>query len=301
MSGQRISVVLDEPGERLDKALSNALPNFSRSQCQRLIKEGNVTIDGEAAQSSRRLIGGEQVQVFIPDAEPVDLVPESIPLDIRYEDSDLIVVNKPAGMVVHPAAGHEHGTLVHAVLAHYPDLPGIGGEKRPGIVHRLDKDTSGLILIAKNEAALRYAQQQFKERSIKKIYLALADGQLSRREMMIDAPIGRDLSDRKRMAVIAPGTSAHSRSAQTKIKVISTSDHFSLVECQPLTGRTHQIRVHLAFAGHPIVGDSIYGRRKQQLALERQFLHASELTFRRPDDGSTVTVKAELPEELQVY
>jgi 23S rRNA pseudouridine1911/1915/1917 synthase len=299
MNAQEVELTPDAAGERLDRALTAALPALSRAQIQRLIKEGKITMNGKAVKASYRLEGGEQFRVILPEPVETALVPEAIPLDIRYEDEDMIVINKPAGMVVHPAPGHERGTLVNAVLAHAPDLPGVGGEKRPGIVHRLDKDTSGLIVVAKHDVALRGVQRQFKQRSVRKVYLALVEGHIQPAEALIDAPIGRDPRQRKRMAVIPPNRSARARPAQTSYQLIDRYGDFSLVECYPLTGRTHQIRVHLAFAGYPIVGDEVYGRRKSGLPLKRHFLHAAELTFRRPADGESVTFRAELPPELQ--
>jgi 23S rRNA pseudouridine1911/1915/1917 synthase len=299
MKALELELTLNAPGERLDRALATALPELSRAQIQRLIKEGQITMGGKATKASHRLEGGEQLRVRLPEPVETALVPEAIPLDIRYEDEDIIIINKPAGMVVHPAPGHERGTLVNAVLSHAPDLPGVGGEKRPGIVHRLDKDTSGLIVVAKHDVALRGVQRQFKQRSVRKVYLALVEGHIQPSEALIDAPIGRDPRQRKRMAVIPPNRSARARPAQTSYKLVDRYGDFSLVACYPLTGRTHQIRVHLAFAGFPIVGDAIYGRRKQRLPLKRHFLHAAELTFRRPSDGESVTFRAELPPELQ--
>lgn len=299
MSSRRLVLTLDKPGERLDKGLAESLPELSRAQLQRLIREGYVSLGGRAVKASQRLEGGEQVVVLLPELEETGLVAEPIPLDILYEDSDLLVVNKPAGMVVHPAAGHETGTLVNAVLAHCPELPGVGGERRPGVVHRLDKDTSGLILVAKNDQALWYLQRQFKKREVGKVYLALVDGRFPQKEALIDAPIGRDPRNRKKMAVIPPGSSASARPAQTDVAIVEFYGDYTLLECRPLTGRTHQIRVHLAFAGYPIVGDLVYGRRKQRLPLNRQFLHAAELSFRRPSDERQLTLRASLPADLQ--
>jgi 23S rRNA pseudouridine1911/1915/1917 synthase len=294
------TVTLHAPGERLDRALTEAMPDWSRAQWQRLIKEGQVVIGGRpVTRGSYRLADGEVVTVTLPEVAETELVAEAIPLDVRYEDENLLVINKPAGMVVHPAAGHERGTLVNAILAHCPDLPGVGGEKRPGIVHRLDKETSGLIIVAKNDATLRGLQSQFKRRTVQKVYLALVEGVMQPAQALIDAPIGRDPKQRKRMAVIPPGSSAQSRPAQTKYQVKRFYEDFTLVECHPLTGRTHQIRVHLAFAGYPIVGDTVYGRRKQLIPLKRHFLHAAELTFKRPADEVELTFRAELPAELE--
>lgn len=289
---------LDSPGERLDKALSVAMPDLSRAQWQKLLKDGSVLVNGRSAKASLVLAGGEQIQANIPAPVETELLPEAIPLDIRYEDDDILLINKPAGMVVHPAAGHTQGTLVNAVLAHCPNLPGVGGEKRPGIVHRLDKETSGLMLVAKNDKALRFLQTQFKKRTIQKVYLALVEGHVQPPEAIIDAPIGRDPRQRKRMSVITSG-SAHSRPSQTHYQTSGYYGDFTLLTCKPLTGRTHQIRVHLAYINYPIVGDTVYGRRKQRVSLNRHFLHAAELTFKRPSDHQLLTFKAELPPELQ--
>jgi 23S rRNA pseudouridine1911/1915/1917 synthase len=299
MPDGRLVVELNAPGERLDRALASAVPGLSRAQIQRLIREGQVLIGGRPVKASLRLTGEVVVAVTLPEAAETALRPEKIPLDIRYEDENLLVINKPAGLVVHPAGGHRQGTLVNAILAHCPDLAGVGGEKRPGIVHRLDRDTSGLILVAKNDATLLGLQSQFKRRMVGKVYLALVEGQIQPAQALIDAPIGRDPRQRKRMAVIPPGSSARSRPAQTAYKVRAYYDDFSYLECRPHTGRTHQIRVHLAYLGYPVVGDTVYGRRRPRLALKRHFLHAAEVTFQRPADGMELSFHAELPEELQ--
>lgn len=299
MNEEALVLTLAKPGERLDKALADRLPAYSRAQIQRLIQDGRVRIGGTPVKASYRLGGSERVVVEIPPVEETELVAEEIPLDILYEDEDMLVVDKPAGMVVHPAAGHPSGTLVNAILAHCPELLGIGGEKRPGIVHRLDKNTSGLILVAKNDQALRFLQNQFKKRTVEKVYLALCEGHFHGREALIDGPIGRDPKNRKRMAVIPPNSVAYGRSAQTNVRLLDYYGSYSYLECRPLTGRTHQIRVHLAFAGYPLVGDQLYGRRSRPLLESRHFLHAAELTFKRPSDGRVMTFRAELPEELQ--
>jgi 23S rRNA pseudouridine1911/1915/1917 synthase len=302
MKAQQVELTLDDPGQRLDKALTAAMPDLSRMQWQRLIKEGRVLVDGCTARPSQRLNGGELVSADIPEAVESELEAEDIPLDIRYEDGDIIVVNKPAGMVVHPGTGHESGTLVNALLAHCTDLAGIGNTKRPGIVHRLDKNTSGLLVIAKNDQAQHDLQAQFKERTVGKKYLALVHGQIQPPAALIDAPIGRDPKQRKKMSVITPGspraTSARARSAQTAYRAETFYDDYTLVACSLYTGRTHQIRVHLAYVGYPIVGDTVYGRRKQPLPLKRHFLHAAELTIRRPSDQEEMTFSVELPPEL---
>jgi len=299
MSSTQQTLTLDVPGERLDKVLTEQLPALSRTQIQRLLKEGQILVNGRPAKANLRLDGGEEVTITLPEPEETELLPEAIPLDIRYEDDDMLVINKPAGMVVHPAVGHTSGTLVNAILAHCPDLPGIGGEKRPGIVHRLDKETSGLIVIAKNEAALRHLQAQFKDRTVGKQYLALVDGQVQPPTAVIDAPIGRDPRQRKKMAVIPLGASAHSRPAQTQVTTITGYDDYTLLRCELFTGRTHQIRVHMAYMGFPIVGDKVYGRRKPTIPLGRHFLHASVLTVKRPSDDEELTLHAELPAELE--
>ena len=298
MSNVTQTLQLDAPGERLDKVLVEQLPELSRTQIQRLLKEGQILVNGRLAKANLRLAGGEEATVTLTEPEEIEIIPEAIPLDIRYEDDDMIIINKPAGMVVHPAVGHSSGTLVNAILAHCPDLPGIGGEKRPGIVHRLDKDTSGLITIAKNEQALRHLQAQFKERSVGKKYIALVDGQVQPPTALIDAPIGRDPRQRKKMAVIPFGGSARSRSAQTQYETVTSYDDHTLLSCELLTGRTHQIRVHLAYIGFPIVGDKVYGRRKETIRLGRHFLHAAELRVKRPTDNQELTLTAELPPEL---
>jgi len=301
---RQVVLTLEDVGERLDRALTAAVPELSRMQWQRLIREGLVTVDGERARPSYRIAGGEQLVASVPPVVEASVQAEAIPLDVRYEDSDLIVVNKPAGMVVHPSLGHEGGTLVNALLAHCPDLEGVGGERRPGIVHRLDKDTSGLIVAAKHDHALWYLQNQFKQRTVTKVYLALVNGSLQPPEALIDAPIGRDPRHRQKMAVVT-STRGDARPAQTAYRALTTygagsnGNVYTYVECRPHTGRKHQIRVHLAYVGFPVVGDPLYGRRKDPLALNRHFLHAAELSFRRPSDDEELHITAELPDDLQ--
>ncbi|MFO7682872.1 MAG: RluA family pseudouridine synthase [Chloroflexota bacterium] len=300
MNSQQVELTLDTPGQRLDRALSEALPDLSRMQWQRLIKEGAVLVNGRSAKASQKLAGGEQVTAVLPEVIESGLTAEDIPLDICYEDDDIILVNKPAGMVVHPSAGNETGTLVNAILHYCPDIEGIDFTHRPGIVHRLDKYTSGLIVVAKNDRALRAMQHQFKTRTIKKRYIALVEGQIQPPVALIDAPIGRDVNQRKKMAVISPRLSATAREAQTHYETAVVYDDYTLVNCYPYTGRTHQIRVHMAYIGFPIVCDHIYGRRKPAFPqLKRHFLHAAELTFKRPFDGAELTFEAPLPSELQ--
>lgn len=299
MSLQPTKISLDAPGVRLDLALKNHQPDVSRVRWFKLIKSGHVTVDGKRVKPSYTLKGDEVVEVIMPETLETDIVAEDIPLEIVFEDGDLLVVNKPAGMVVHPAPGHYSGTLVNAILGYCPDIAGIGGERRPGIVHRLDKDTSGLIVVAKNDKTLHFLQDQFRARTVKKRYLALVEDIPGRATATIDAPIGRDPKQRKKMAVIRPGSSAVSRPAQTLYNIQTTYDNHALVECWPLTGRTHQIRVHMAFIGHPLVGDRVYGRRKQRLPLKRHFLHAAGITFQRPNNPDPLTLTAPLASDLQ--
>lgn len=281
---------------RLDKFLVSCLAEFSRSRLQALIRDGFVSVDGRViTKTGTLLVANQSVEVRLPAPEPSDLVPENIPLDILFENQDVMVINKPAGMVVHPSAGHFTGTLVHAALAHSPELEGIGGERRPGIVHRLDKDTSGLILIAKNDHAHRWLQDQFRLRKVKKVYLALVDGFPPTPSGRIEAYIGRDPSHRKKMAIVSE---QKGRTATTDYFSVETFAHHTLIEAHPLTGRTHQIRLHLAFLGCPIVGDTIYGHHKPSLDLDRHFLHAARLTIQLPGEEKTRTFEAALPPEL---
>jgi 23S rRNA pseudouridine1911/1915/1917 synthase len=259
-----------------------------------------VTVNGKPSKAAYKIRAGDAIVVRVPPPPPIEAQAEAIPLDIVYEDADLIIINKPAGMVVHPAAGHNSGTLVNAVLAHCPDLRGVGDAQgvRSGIVHRLDKDTSGLIIVAKNEAARENLQRQFKSRNVAKVYVALVEGHLAPPQGLIDVPIGRDQQQRKRMAAIADG-----RPSRTAYRAVEFFDkgpqHYTLVEVRPQTGRTHQIRVHLAWLKFPIVGDTVYGRRrKTTLPLQRHFLHAQSLTFRLPSDGREVVFTALLPPDL---
>ena len=301
MSEQRIEFHVDVSKVRLDKFLAEQVPELSRSAAQRLIAGGRVTVDGEPAKPSHKVRQGEQVVALLPAEESPGLLPEAIPLDIVYEDRALLVVNKPAGMVVHPAPGHPGGTLVNAVLAYCPELAA-SDDERPGIVHRLDRDTSGLILVAKSEKARRALQRQFKERQVHKAYLALLDGHLQPAWGRIEAPVGRDPQHRQRMAVLAGG-----REAATEYHVLEQFAHqvglaagdYTLVEAEPVTGRTHQIRVHFASIGHPIVGDEVYSRRKTSLPVPRQFLHARRLGFKHPSTGQRLELEVPLPPDLE--
>ena len=287
----------EDEDQRLDKFLVICLPELSRSRIQGLIRDGFVLIDGTPAEKSGQTIGkGQSIEVRLPPAIPTDLVPESIPLEIVFENNDLMVVNKPAGMVVHPAAGHDSGTLVHAALAHAPEMEGINGEERPGVVHRLDKDTSGLILLAKNDRAQRWLQDQFRMRKVIKVYLALVDGHPPTPQGRIEAPIGRDPSHRKQMAVVPI---ARGREAITEYFTLESFLQQTYIEAHPLTGRTHQIRLHLAFLGCPIVGDRLYGHNHPTLPIDRQFLHAARLTVVLPGEKKPRTFEAPLPADLQ--
>ncbi len=277
---------------RLDRYLAAQDLGLSRARLQGLIREGYVTLNGGKAKASAMVKAGDRVGVRIPPPQPLGLVPENIPLDIVYEDAHLAVVDKPAGLTVHPAPGHASGTLVNALLARYPDLPGIGGRQRPGIVHRLDKDTSGLMVVAKTESAHHHLSEQIQERRIRKGYTALAGGVVTDDEGMIDAPIGRDIRHRKRMAVVAGG-----RPSQTRYQVVRRTGKATLVEVFPATGRTHQIRVHFASLGHPLVGDALYGGRTD--VLDRQFLHAHLLGFEHPQSGKKVEFRSSLPGDLR--
>lgn len=291
---QTIELHVEQGGQRIDSYIARAVPDFSRSFVQKLLDEGCITIAGRVPKASYKVEAGDVITVRVPPPEPIALQPEEIPLTVVYEDADIVVVDKPAGMVVHPAHGHYRGTLVNALLARCPDLEGIGGELRPGIVHRLDKDTSGLLVVAKNDRAYRYLQQQFKQRLVHKAYLALAEGILEAPRGIIEAPIGRDPQQRKRMAVLPHG----GREARTEYRVLETFAQHTLVEAEPVTGRTHQIRLHFAFIGHPIAGDRVYGFRKQRLPLQRQFLHAARLAFALPSSGQPVEFTSSLPHDL---
>jgi len=297
VSGSLLEFLVQAGEERLDKYLVTCLPEFSRSRLQGLIRDNQVLVDGQVVTKTSHILNrGQKVVVSIPEPEPVGLIPEEIPLDIIYESDDLMIINKPAGMVVHPGAGHKTGTLVHAALAHAPELEGIGGELRPGVVHRLDKDTSGLILVAKNDRSHRWLQEQFRLRRVRKVYLALVDGTPPTPTGRIEAPIGRDPAHRRKMAVT---TLQKGREAVTEYQTVETYAHHTLIEAHPLTGRTHQIRLHMAFLGCPIVADSLYGRRKPSLPLERHFLHATRLTILLPGQMEEQTFTAPLPADLE--
>lgn len=288
---RKLKFTTDSPGSRLDTYLARH-GRISRAYAQKLIGDGRVTVDGECVKASHRLNAGESVVAVIPPPTPTTLVPEDIPLKVVYEDSDIIVVDKPAGMLVHPTVGQYTGTLVNAVLARCPDLGGIDGSLRPGIVHRLDKDTSGLMVVAKNDAAQMSLSGQIKRRAITKGYLALVMGHISPLNGAVEGPIGRHPNDRKRMAVVSGG-----REARTEYRVIKYMNGHTLLEVMPETGRTHQIRVHLSAIGHPVFGDPIYGKKSPLLG--RQFLHAYRLGFRLPSNREYVEFRSDLPPELE--
>lgn len=287
----------EEAKKRLDVFLTGCLPEFSRSRIQGLIKDGFVTVDGgPVTKAGRDMEAGEKIEIRIPPPAPSGLVAEKIPLDIIFENDDLLVVNKPAGMVVHPSPGHDSGTLVHAALGHSPEMVGIGGEERPGIVHRLDKETSGLIVVAKNEQAHRWLQDQFRTRTVEKYYLALVDGKPPTPTGRVEAPIGRNTTHRKLMAVVP---FEKGREAISLYKTLEKFPAHTLVEVHPLTGRTHQIRVHMAFLGCPVVGDRIYGKKRSTIELDRHFLHAYKLKIILPGEAEPRVFEAPLPEELR--
>jgi 23S rRNA pseudouridine1911/1915/1917 synthase len=282
----------DESGRRLDQVAAERVVELSRSQVQRLIKEGCITLNGQSARPSQVVRAGDRLDVVIPPPQPTGLVAEEIPLQIVYQDGDVLVVDKPAGMVVHPAPGHPHGTLVNALLGRYPDLA-VGGGQRPGIVHRLDKDTSGLLVVARHDAAHRNLVAQMKQHTVLKAYLVLVKGNLPERQGTIEGPIGRHPRYRKRMAVVSGG-----RPARTHYRVLENLGPYSLVEARLETGRTHQIRVHLAHNGQPVLGDPTYGGQAGAEGLSRQFLHAYRLGFRLPSSGEFREFQSPLPEDL---
>jgi len=288
---QTLQLTVKSPEPRLDRFISGKA-SLSRSYARKLIDDGNVTIDGRPGKASLKLDPGDIVTVILPPPAPTSPEPEDLPLKIVYEDADLLVIDKPAGLTVHPAPGHPSGTLVNAVLAHVPDLPGINGSLRPGIVHRLDKDTSGLIVVAKTDAAEKSLSQQIRGRTATKVYLALVEGKLSPEEGVIEAPIGRDPAHRKQMAVTAGG-----RESRTRYRVLRHLNSHTYVEVVLETGRTHQIRVHFAAIGYPVLGDAVYGTASP--LLKRQFLHAHRLGFKLPGSGRYVEFESSLPPDLQ--
>jgi 23S rRNA pseudouridine1911/1915/1917 synthase len=293
-TGNTITLKAETDGERLDKWIPGQRPEISRTQAQRLIEEGRVTVNGSPSRASQRITAGDSVSILLVPPRPTTLVPEDMPISIVYEDDDLLVVDKPAGLTVHPAPGHPEHTLANAILSHLPQVQGTGDATRPGIVHRLDKDTSGLIIVAKTPQAHKNLTDQFKRREVKKVYLALVRGDVRPDEGIIEAPVGRDRGRRERMAIT---DKAHGREARTSYKVLKHVQGYTLVEARPETGRTHQIRVHLAAIGYPIVGDRTYGVTSS--LVDRQFLHAHRISFVLPSSGKTVQFQSELPADLQ--
>ena len=284
----------ESKNQTLDAFLASSLDGLTRSQATRLIESGEVAVNGRAVGKSYKLAGGEDIAVTLPEPEPVEAVPQDIPLDVVYEDADVIVVNKPSGMVVHPAPGHPDGTLVNALLYHCAGtLSGIGGALRPGIVHRIDRDTSGLIIAAKNDAAHQYLSAQLADHTLARTYECIVVGALREDRGTVDAPIARHPTDRKRMAVVAGG-----REAVTHWEVIARYPGYTHVRCRLETGRTHQIRVHMAYIGHPILGDTVYGAKKEVAGLTGQCLHAVGLRFLHPRTHEVVELFCPLPEEF---
>jgi len=288
-------IVAEQSESRLDAFLAaHAELGLSRSRIKALIDEGHVQVNGLTPKASQSVQPGDQITVTVPPPKVVELAAEEIPLDVVYEDEDVLVVNKPRGLVVHPSHGHWQGTLVNALLDHVEDLEGIGGELRPGIVHRLDKDTTGLLVVAKNERAMASLQDQIREHSARRIYWALVHGNTMPDTGRIEAPIGRHPGDRKRMAV----NTRQGRESITHFRVLERYTGYALLECRLETGRTHQIRVHLSFIGHPVVADPLYGTRKAHLGLEPQALHARQLGFTHPTTGEWMEFTAEPPADM---
>ena len=288
-----MTLYADTAGERLDAFLSRSVPELSRSAAQRLLEEGLVLRNGAPGKKNDRLNPGDTVEYTIPAPKSVDIAPKEIPLDIVYEDEDVVVINKPKGLVVHPAVGHQDDTLVNGLLyALGDDLSGINGELRPGIVHRIDKDTSGLLAVAKNDLAHAVLASQLKDHTMARTYEAIVCGSFREDSGTVDAPIGRHPSDRKKRCV----TQRNSKNAVTPWEVVARYRGYTHIRCRLETGRTHQIRVHMAYIGHPILGDTVYGHKKPELGMDSQCLHAGALCFRHPRDGRPVMVFAPLPE-----
>ncbi|URJ44692.1 RluA family pseudouridine synthase [Paenibacillus polymyxa] len=279
---------------RIDKYIAEEMKEVSRSQIQMWIGNGRVLVNGTAIKANYKLAEGDRIVLSVPEPESVDIVPENIPLDVVYEDSDVIVINKQRGLVVHPAPGHSSGTLVNALMYHCHDLSGINGELRPGIVHRIDKDTSGLLMAAKNDQAHASLAAQLKDHSVTRKYIALVHGHLSHDQGTVDAPIGRDSGDRKLFTV----TERNSKHAVTHFLVIERLGDYTLLELQLETGRTHQIRVHMKFIGHPLVGDPMYGRSKG-VRMDGQALHAAELGFKHPSTGEYMEFSRPIPPDME--
>lgn len=292
---EKFVVEIEQVGKRLDLFVISVIKDLSRMNAKRLIEDGNVQVNSKNSKVSYKVQNGDIIEIHIPEAKQLDLKAQEIPIEVVYEDSDIIVVNKPKGLVVHPANGNWDGTLVNAIMAICKDsLSGIGGEVRPGIVHRLDKDTSGLLIIAKNDKAHINMSNEIKNREVKKVYIALVRGIVAENEATINMPIGRSNKDRKKMAVVKNG-----KEAITHFKVIKRFDKYTLLDVKIDTGRTHQIRVHLSEIGHPVVGDEIYSNGKNEFGVHGQLLHAKSLDFKHPITGKDMHLEAELPEEFK--
>ncbi|CDA16484.1 MAG: RluA family pseudouridine synthase [Clostridia bacterium] len=288
---EKIIVQNNEKGVRLDSYITKKLNDLSRANIQRLIEDGNILVNSAKQKISYKVNSGDKIEITIPEPKKIDLKPQDIKVEIVYEDNDIIVVNKPKGLVVHPAVGNPDGTLVNAIMNICKDsLSGIGGEVRPGIVHRLDKDTTGLLIVAKNDKAHINLSEQIKNREVKKIYIALVRGNIPENEATINMPIGRSTKDRKKMAVVKNG-----KEAVTHFKVIDRFKNYTLLEIKIDTGRTHQIRVHMAEIGYPVVGDMVYSNGKNEFGVEGQMLHAKSLDFKHPITGKNMHLEAELP------
>ncbi|QCX32551.1 RluA family pseudouridine synthase [Caloramator sp. E03] len=287
-----LEVDFEDADKRIDIYISKKIEDVSRTQVQKLIDEGKILVEGKKIKSNYKVKAGDKIEIEIPDPVKIDIVPEDIDIEILYEDEDIAVVNKPQGMVVHPAAGNYTGTLVNALLARCSNLSGINGEIRPGIVHRIDKDTSGVLVIAKNDIAHKKLAEQIKEHSVNRIYVALVEGIIKNDSGVINLPIGRHPVERKKMAVVKNG----GRNAVTHFKVIERYKENTLIQAKLETGRTHQIRVHLAHIGHPLVGDPVYGYKKQKYKLKGQALHAMTLGFIHPTKGEYMEFSAPLPD-----
>ncbi len=297
MIEQEIHLETEEPGGRLDRILADNLPDLSRSRVQKLIRQGMASVDGVViTKAGFALEGGEEIMLLIPPPAESKLIPETIPLDVIYEDDDCLLINKSAGMVVHPSVGHHEGTLVHAILGYAPDLKGIGDEKRPGVVHRLDKETSGIIIFAKHDKAHQWLQAQFKDRAVEKTYFAITDGHPPTPSGRIEVGIGRDPKNRQRMAALP---AARSREALTHYHEVERFQDHALLKVHPHTGRTHQIRVHLAFIDAPVLGDKVYGRRKVSLPVPRQMLHAGVIRLTLPSKRVPSEFEAPLPLDFE--
>lgn len=292
----RFNIEAELEEERIDKCMSQLIDSLSRSYIQKLIKEGKVSVNGTTVKANYRVRTDDEVVFCLPEAVEPDIEPEAIPLDILYEDDDLLFVNKPKGMVVHPAAGHYSGTLVNAIMYHCAgQLSGINGVMRPGIVHRIDRDTTGVLVVCKNDTAHNYVAAQLKEHSITRRYRAICFGNLKEESGTIDAPIGRSANDRKKMGICEK----NGKRAITHYKVLEQKKGYSYIECELETGRTHQIRVHMASIGHPLLGDTVYSARKQPYPLEGQTLHAQVLGLIHPSTGKYLEIEAPLPEYFQ--